>query len=335
MIDGGRFMMSLAMALRLRTRIQSTVMVLTALAGIAAGAQYPSRPIALMVSTTAGASPDLIARLFAQQLSDGLGVPVVVENKGGANGQIAAQATASASPDGYSLLATTGATLTINPALYPAAKLATMRLAPVTQLAHQDFVISTRPSSNVRTLSDLIEWSRKNPGKLNVATTAYGSLAYLSAQLLKQAAGIEFVTIPHNGGEQAVATVLGNNADALIETITLSRPYIESGELVPVAVTAPKRSAFLPAVPTLIESSISVQTRGWTAIVAPKSIATDIVARVQEELSRGVQNSNLKKKLYEMCAEPIVNTPEDFGREWKHEEQIWASVIEKVGIKLQ
>jgi tripartite-type tricarboxylate transporter receptor subunit TctC len=329
------FMISSALVLRLCTRIQLTVMVLTALAGLAASEPYPSRPIMLTVSTTAGASPDLIARLFAQQLSDGMRVPVVVENKGGANGQIAAQATASASPDGYSLLATTGATLTINPALYPAAKVAATRLAPVTQLAHQDFVITTRPSSNVRTLSELLEWSRKNPGKLNVATTAFGSLAYLTAQLLKQAVGIEFVTIPHNGGEQAVAAVLGNNADVLVETITLSRPYIESGKLVPVAVTAPKRSAFLPGVPTLIESNVDVQTRGWTAIVVPKSTATDIVLRVREVLSRGLQSSPLKKKLDEMCAEPIVNTPEDFEREWKQEEQMWASVIKKAGIKLE
>jgi tripartite-type tricarboxylate transporter receptor subunit TctC len=328
-------MMSSAMALRLRTRILSAVVVLTALAGPAASEPYPSRPITLTVSTTAGASPDLIARLFGQQLSNGLGVAVVVENRGGANGQIAAQATASASPDGYSLLATTGATLTINPALYPAAKHVTARLAPVTQLAHQDFVITTRPSSNIRTLSDLIEWSRKNPGKLNVATTAFGSVASLTAQLLKQATNIEFVTIPHNGGEQAVAAVLGNNADVLVETITLSRPYIESGKLVPVAVTAPKRSAFLPGVPTLIESNVDVQTGGWTAIVAPKGTPTDIVLRVQEELRKGLQSSNLKKKLNEMCAEPIVNTPEDLGVMWRQEEQMWASVIKKAGINLE
>jgi tripartite-type tricarboxylate transporter receptor subunit TctC len=328
-------MISSALALRLCMRMQLTMAVLTAFAGFAASEPYPSRPIILTVSTTAGASPDLIARLFAQQLSVGLRVPVIVENKGGANGQIAAQATASASPDGYNLLATTGATLTINPALYPAAKLATTRIAPITQLAYQDFVITTRQSFNVRTLSDLIEWSRKNPGKLNVATTAFGSLAYLTAQLFKQAAGIEFVTIPYNGGEQAVAAVLGNNADVLFETITLSRPYIESGRLMPIAVTAPKRSAFLPGVPTLIESNLDVQTRGWTAIVVPKGAGADIVGRLQEELSRGLRNSPLKKKLDEICAEPIVNTPGDFEREWKQEEQMWASVIKKAGIKLE
>ena len=232
---------------KLGTSIASWILVLSAFAASAANLTYPNRPIVMLVSTTAGASPDLIARLFAHQLSDGLKTPVVVENKGGANGQVAVQSIATAPPDGYTFLATTGATLAINPALYPKTEQIVMtELAPVTRLARLDFVITARPSLQVRTLPALIDWSKKNPGKLNVATTAKGSLAYLTAQLLGQAAGIEFVTIPHNGGEQAVATILGNNADVLIETITLSRPYIESGKLVPIAVTGPTRSAFLP-----------------------------------------------------------------------------------------
>ena len=329
-------MTSQKMAPRLRTHVASAVIVLIAVAGPAAGQNYPNRPIILVVSTTAGASPDLIARLFARQLSDGLKTPVVVENKGGANGQIAAQAIADAAPDGYTFLATTGATLTINPTLHPqTAQLVMTQLAPVTQLAHQDFVITARPYMNVRTLPELIEWSRKNPGKLNVATTAQGSIAYLTAHLFEQAAGIEFVTVPHNGGEQAVATVLGNNADVLVETITLSRPYIEAGKLVPIAVTGPTRSAFLPNVPTLMELKLDVQTSGWTAIVAPKSTPPEIIVRVQQELGKALQNADLTKKLGDLCAEPIINSPDAFAREWKQEAEMWEKVIKKVGIKLE
>lgn len=307
-----------------------------AFAGPAGSQTYPTRPIMLWVSTTAGASPDLIARLFAAQLSNRLKTPVVVENKGGANGQIAVQAIANAQPDGYTFLATTGATLTINPALYPQSAQFTMgQLAPVTQLAHQDFVITVRPSLNVRTLPELIEWNKQNPGKLNVATTALGSLAYLTARLFEQAAGIEFVTVPHNGGEQAVATVLGNNADVLIETVSLSRPYIESGKLVPIAVTGPSHSVFLPGVPTLTELKVAVQTSGWTAIVAPKDTPGDIIARVQSELAKEVQNLDLKRKLDDMSAEPVVNTPKEFGREWNQEQAMWAAAIKKAGIKLE
>lgn len=323
-------MTSSAMAVRVST----VASILMLLAAPAAAGQYPSRPITLMVSTTAGASPDLIARLVARQLSEAFKVSVVVENKGGANGQIAVQAIANASPDGYSLLATTGATLTINPALHPGAKSVTEQLAPVTKLARQDFIIAVRSSLNVRTVSDLIALSRKNPGKLNVATTALGSLAYLTAQLFQEAAGIQFVTITHNGGGQAVTAVLGNNADVLVETISLSRPYIESGKLVPLAVTGSKRSAFLPDVPTLIESNVNVQTSGWTAIVAPKNTPADILGRIQHELHKGLENASLGKKLDDMCAEPIVDTPADFRRDWKQEEQMWNGVIKKAEIKL-
>jgi tripartite-type tricarboxylate transporter receptor subunit TctC len=207
------------------------------------------------------------------------------------------------------------------------------QLAPVTRLAHQDFVITVRPSLEVRTLPELIAWSKKKPGKLNVATTARGSLAYLTAQLFGRAAGIDFVTIPFNGGEQAVAGVIGNNAELLVETITLSRPYIETGKLVALAVTGGTRSAFLPDVPTLKELDFDVQTSGWTAMVAPKNTPADIVGRVQRELGKALENPELRMKLDGLCAEPIVNSPEAFGEEWRQEARMWDKVIRDAGIR--
>jgi tripartite-type tricarboxylate transporter receptor subunit TctC len=322
------------LALGLCTFVASGVIALATLAGTVSAQNFPDRPIKLMVSTTAGASPDLIARLFAHQLADGLKTPVVVENKGGANGQIAVQATADAAPDGYTFLATTTAALTVNPTLYPQSQQLVMtQLAPVTKLVHQDFVITVRSSLQVRTLAELVAWSKSNSGKLNVATTARGSVAYLTAQLFTQAADIDFVTIPHNGGEQAVAAMLGNDVDLLIETITLSRPYIESGKLVPIAVTGRTRSAFLPNVPTLTELKLDVQTSGWTAIVAPKGTPPDIIARVQAELRKAPQNADLTMKLNELCAEPIVNTPDAFANEWKQEAAMWRQVIKSAGVQ--
>lgn len=323
------------LALGLCTFVASGVIALATLAGTVSAQNFPDRPIKLMVSTTAGASPDLIARLFAHQLADGLKTPVVVENKGGANGQIAVQATADAAPDGYTFLATTTAALTVNPTLYPQSQQLVMtQLAPVTKLARQDFVITVRPSLRVRTLTELVAWSKSNPGKLNVATTARGSVAYLTAQLFKQAADIDFVTIPHNGGEQAVAAMLGNDVDMLIETITLSRPYVESGKLVPIAVTGPTRSAFLPNVPTLTELKLDVQTSGWTAIVAPQGTPPDNIALVQAELRQSLRDADLTRRLNDLCAEPIVNTPDAFAAEWKQGAAMWAKVIKSVGVQV-
>lgn len=327
-------MTSQKVALRVRSYIAFALTACMLCGSATAGPNYPNRPIILLVSTTAGASPDLIARVFAKQLSDGLKTPVVVENKGGANGQIAVQAIANSAPDGYTFLATTAATLTTNPALYPQiANLIMTQLAPVTQLAHQDFVITVRPSLQVRTLPELIAWTKKNPGKLNLATTARGSLAYLTAQLFGRAASLNFVTIPYNGGEQAVAAVIGNTADVLVETITLSRPYIESGKLVAIAVSGKTRSSFLPDVPTLTELQFDVRTSGWTAIVAPKDTPAEIVGRVQRELGKAVGNADLRTTLDGLCAEPIINSPEAFAEAWRLEAQMWEKVIRKASIK--
>jgi tripartite-type tricarboxylate transporter receptor subunit TctC len=318
------------------TRFALAATALAMLAGSASAQAYPDRPITLMVSTTPGASPDLIARLFGQHLSESLKQPVVIENKGGANGQIAVAAAANALPDGYTFLATTGATLSVNPVLYPStAQIVMTRLAPVTRFAHQDFIVTARPSLNVRTLAELIDWTRKNPGKLNVSTTALGSLAYLTAQLFKQAASIDFVTVPHNGGGQALGAVLGDHADLLVETVSLTRPHIESGKLVAIAVTGPRRSAFLPNIPTLKELGLDVATSGWTAMVAPKDTPPAIIALVQKELAKATGRPEIQKRLNDLSAEPVLNTPEAFGREWRDEAAMWEVAIKKAGIKVQ
>jgi tripartite-type tricarboxylate transporter receptor subunit TctC len=317
------------------TRIFGIAISLLMLAGSAAAQTYPARPITLLVSTTPGASPDLIARLFGQHLSDMFKQPVVVENRGGANGQIAVTAAVNAAPDGYTFLATTGATLAVNPALYPKTGQAVMTLAPVTRFANQDFMLTARPELGVRSLAELAAWSKKNAGKLNVATTALGSLAYLTAQLFEQTAGIEFVTVPYNGGGNALTAVLGGHADVLLETVSLSRPYIESGKLLPIAVTGPRRSAFVPNTPTLKELGVNVETSGWTAMVAPKGTPSDIIARVQAELAKAGARPDIKARLDELSAEPVLNTPEEFAREWRAEAAMWESVIQKAGIKVQ
>jgi tripartite-type tricarboxylate transporter receptor subunit TctC len=303
----------------------------------ASAQDYPSRPIILTVSTTPGASPDLIARLFGQRLSDALNTPVVIENKGGANGRIAVAAVARSAPDGYSFLATTTATLAANPSLYPkSGQIAVTDLVSVTKLVNQDFVITVRPSLKIRSMPELIAFARQNPGKLNVATTALGSSAYLTAELFKQAAGIDFLTIPHNGGGLAIGAVLGDHADVLVETVALSGPFIASGALIALATTGSQRSVFLPNAPTLKELGIAgCETVGWTGMVAPKGTPPAIIARVQSELARAAARDDIKRRLVELGSEPVVNTPEEFAHDLVQERAMWAAAIRRAGIKLE
>ena len=261
---------------------------------------------------------------------------MVVENRGGANGQIAVQALANAPPDGYTLLSVTGTTLSVNPSLYPKSADVTLnRIVPITRFVQQDFMISVRSSLGVSSLKDLIEWSKKNPGRLNVSTTAIGSLAYMTAQLFKDATGMDFVTVPHNGGSVALGAVLGGHADVLVETVSLTRPYVEAGTLTSIAITGPTRSTFLPSVPTLKELNVDVETSGWTALVAPKNTPAPIVRRIHAVLADALKETDLRKVIEAKSSEAVVNTPEAFEREWRREVDLWARLIKRGGLAAQ
>ena len=307
-------------------------------AGERAAAQaYPSQPIRFVVSTTPGASPDIVARLFAQHLGEALRQPVVVENRGGANGQIAVGAVARAPADGYTFLVTTAATLTTNPALYPKTGLiAVTALKPVTKLADLDFVVTARRSLNIATLQDLVARAKAEPGKLTAATTALGSAAYLTAELFKQSAGVDFVTVTHNGGGQAVNTVLGDQADLLFETVALSAPLIDAGKLVPLATTGARRSEFLPDVPTAGEAGVpGFVVVGWVAVAAPKDVPDEIVERVQSTLRQVAGRDDVRKTLANLKARPVVNTPGEFERLLTDERAMWSRAIQKAQITLE
>jgi tripartite-type tricarboxylate transporter receptor subunit TctC len=262
---------------------------------------------------------------------------VVVENRGGANGQIAVGAVSRAPADGYTFLVTTAATLTTNPSLYPkAGALSVTGLKPVTKLVDLDFVITARPSLNVKTAQELVRLAKAEPGKLNGATTAVGSAAYLTAELFKESAGIDFLTVAHNGGGQAVNAVLGNQADLLFETVALSAPLIDAGKLVPIVSTGATRSEFLPDVPTAKEDGVpGFVVTGWVAVAAPKDVPDDIVALVQSKLSEVAKRDDVKKSLINLKAHAVVNTPQDFAALLKQEREMWDRVIKKAKITLE
>jgi tripartite-type tricarboxylate transporter receptor subunit TctC len=311
--------------------------VLSAASAAQAADAYPTKPITFVVSTTPGASPDIVARLFAEHLSQAVKQPVVVENRGGANGQIAVAAVARAPANGYTFLVTTAATLSTNPSLYPTTgMLAVTGLKAVTKLVNLDFVLTARPSLNIRTTQALIQRAKAEPGKLNAGTTALGSAAYLAAELFKQSVGVDFVTVTHNGGGQALTAVVGGQADLLFETIALSEPFIASGQLVPLATTGRTRSSFLPDIPTMQEAGVKgFVVVGWVALAAPKDTPDEIVSLVQSELAKAVRRDDVKATLAKMKAEAVVNTPQAFEAEWTQERQMWDRVIKTAGITLE
>jgi tripartite-type tricarboxylate transporter receptor subunit TctC len=311
---------------RALARAAMALVVLLALSSSAA-ATYPERLIRFVVSAPAGTAPDIVARLIAPKMSEQLGQTIVIDNKAGANGNIAAAEVAKAASDGYTVLVTVAGTLTANPYLYP--KVAVTNLEPITQIATVDFVVATRPSLNVRTLAELLDLIRRQPGKINGATTANGSFPHLAAELMKQDAGLDFTIVKHNGGTAAGASVAGEHTDFVIETLAVLGSLVEAKRLVPIASTGPARSPLSPDLPTVSESGIGGYSfTGWVALAAPKGTPPDVTSVLQRAAAKALEDTVIRERLISMQFLPVVSTPQQFGRIIAEEKAKLGTIIE-------
>lgn len=278
-----------------------------------AHAAYPERLIRMVVSAPAGTAPDIIARLIAPKMSEQLGQTIVIDNKSGANGNIAAMDVSKSAPDGYTLLMTVAGTLTANPSLYP--KTAVLDLEPITQIATVDFIVAARPSLNVKTLGDLLTLIRKDPGKLNASTTAHGSFPHLAAEMMKQDAKVDFAIVKHNGGAAAGTSVAGEHTDFVIETSAVLNSFVKAGKLLPLASTGDKRSPKSPELPTVQESGVEgYSITGWIALVAPKGTPAPVTATVQKAVAPALADPAIRDRLAAMQFTAVANTPTEFGK---------------------
>jgi tripartite-type tricarboxylate transporter receptor subunit TctC len=310
--------------------LSRAALVLAALFALSSGAAatYPERLIRFVVSAPAGTAPDIVARLIAPKMSEQLGQTIVIDNKAGANGNIAAAEVSKAASDGYTVLVTVAGTLTANPYLYP--KVAVTALEPVTQIATVDFIVATRPGLNVGTLPELLDLIRRQPGKINGATTANGSFPHLAAELMKQDAGLDFAIVKHNGGTAAGASVAGEHTDFVIETLAVLGSLVEAKRLVPVASTGPARSPLSPDVPTVSESGIGGYSfTGWVALAAPKGTPPEVTSVLQQAVAKALEDTTIRERLIGMQFLPVVSTPQQFGRTIAEEKAKLGKLIER------
>ena len=299
------------------TGVRSAVIGCVALLAAALPARagsYPERLVRLVVNSAAGSVPDIVARLMSPKLSEQFGQPVVIENKGGANGSLAAGEVARAAPDGYTFLVATAGTLTANPHLYPQSAAAdVLDLTPVTQVATFDFIIAARSTLPVKTMKDLINLIRANPGKLNAATTAHGSFPHLAAEMLKQKGKLDFVIVKHIGGAAASTAAAGEHADFVIETAAVLQPFITAGKLVPLGSTNTARSPQSPDLPTVAESGIEgFAMSGWIAVVAPKGTPLEIRETMQRATAKALADENIRDRLSNLHFSVVASTPQEF-----------------------
>ncbi|MGQ0651255.1 MAG: tripartite tricarboxylate transporter substrate binding protein [Betaproteobacteria bacterium] len=304
-----------------------------ALAAPAAHAQsYPTRPLRLVVGFPPGGSTDLAARALGEKLTGALGQPVVVENKPGASGNIAAENVARGTPDGYTLLmaATSFAT---SPAFF--AKLGwdpVKDFTPVSMVATVPIIAVTHPSVPAKSVQELIAYSRANPGKLNMASPGATTLTRLSGELFKQVARVEWVTVHYKGGAPAVQDMLGGSGQVMFANISDVIGHLRAGKLNAIAVTTPRRSQVVPEVPTLAESGFpDFSFSTWQAVVGPAGMPPEVVQRLNREIVRAMATQEMKERFLSFGTDAETSTPQELGRFLANEVAKIGAIAKSVG----
>jgi len=300
----------------------------------AAFAQFPSRPITIIVPIPPGGAPDIAARVIADKLQQSIGQPVVVENKAGANGNIANELVARAQPDGYTLGLLADSQITVNPHLYKMPIDTLKDLAPVATVAANQFVLTVNPSLPVRTFPEFIEYAKKANPPLAYASGGNGSQHHLTMEMLKRRAGINMLHVPFKGGAPAAAaTVAGDTA--AVWSGSSNAPQIKAGRLRPLAVSGAKRSEQYPELPTIGEFYPGFENSIWLGLFGPAGIPEATLSKLRTELTRVLESADVKQKMNAAGGlDPYLTTPDEFSALIKRDYEKYAKVVKDIGIKL-
>jgi tripartite-type tricarboxylate transporter receptor subunit TctC len=305
------------------------------LSGTAFSQDYPTRPIRLVVPSSAGAGvTDIMARIVGQKLTERFGQQVVVDNKPGASGILGAEIVAKAPPDGYTLLIA-NVSLIVNPYLYARMPYDPLvDFAPITMVNTAPQQLVVHPSVPARTVAELIAYAKTRPGQLNYGSGGIGSTPFLAGELFKSITGIDVVHVPYKGGGPAIAELVGGQLTFMIENVPGTMPFVKDGKLRSLAVTSLQRSPLAPDVPTMIEAGVpGYEMSAWNAVFAPKGTPPAIVARLQAEFARVLLAPEMKEQLAGLGAEPVGNKPEELAAFLKADKARWGKVIQERGIK--
>ena len=294
---------------------------------------YPAKPITLVVPHSAGGTSDILARTVAAEAAKTLGQTIVIDNKGGANGTIAAKQVASSAPDGYTLLLATASTHGINPSLYSRISYDAVKdFTPVTLLATVPNVLVVGPNVKAGNVQELIAFIRSQGDKTNMGSAGAGTPGHLAGEMFKSEAKLQFTHVPYKGGSPAITDLIGGQIDFMFTTIPGVLPHVKAGSLRALAVTSPERSSAMPDVPTMAESGLpGFQAVSWHGIVAPAGTPDAVVARLNQALPGALAAPEVKQRLREEGARASgVNTAE-FGKFIQTEMAAWAKAVKDSG----
>ncbi|MES2561385.1 MAG: tripartite tricarboxylate transporter substrate binding protein [Pseudomonadota bacterium] len=304
--------------------------------GVAAHAaeSYPSRPVRMIVAYPPGGGTDIVGRMIAQKLSEALNQNFVIDNRGGATGNIGTELAARANPDGYTLLMGNVAPNAINVSLFKKLPYDPVKgFSPISLVAITPNILVVNPTVPVKSVQDLIALAKAKPGTLNFPSAGVGSSSHLAGELLKILAKIDMVHVPYKGGGPALIDTISGQMQIMFATMPAAMPHVKSGKLRPVAVTTAKRSQTLPELPTIAENVKGYEASTWYGLLAPAATPTPIVTRLHEAVVKILAVSDMRDKLGAQGFEPVGGTPAEFSAYIKSEIAKWGRVIRDAGIK--
>jgi len=311
-----------------------------AVAGLAAASaalaqNYPTRPIRIIVVSTPGGSVDTMARAVGPKLATRWGQQVLVDNRPGAGGAIAAELVAKAAPDGYTLLMGTIASLATNVSLYKSLPYDPVKdFSPISLVATQNLMLLIHPSVPARSVKELVTLAKKQPGKLTFASAGNGVGGHLSGELFKELAKIDMLHIPYKGVQPAMIDVVGGQVTMTFASIASGMPQVIGKRLLPLAVTGAQRSPAAKDLPTMVEAGIKgYESSTWYGLVAPAGTPADIINKLNAEVVAAVKSPDLSERLSREGADPVGNSPAEFGKYMQSEIDKWRKVIKAAGIQ--
>jgi tripartite-type tricarboxylate transporter receptor subunit TctC len=293
---------------------------------------YPNKPVRIVVGYSAGGGNDIIVRVMQPEMQKGLGQPVVVDNKPGAQSIIAAELVAKSAPDGYTLLMGPSGPMTINPATYTKLPYDAQRdFAPISMIASFPLIFVVDPKLPVKNVKELIAYAKANPAKANYASSA--GIFQIATEMFKQRTGATIELIPYKGsGESVQAVAAGQVMMTIVDPAPVTGP-LKSGTVRGLAVTSLRRHPSWPDLPTLIEAGVDMEVPVWTAFFAPAKTPTAIVARLQREIARVVQTPEVKERFAAMGLDPVGGSSEELGRQVARDLEKWTAVAKAANIK--
>jgi tripartite-type tricarboxylate transporter receptor subunit TctC len=302
-----------------------------------AGAQsYPTKPIRVIVPFAAGGAVDVLARLVSAKMSESVGQPVIIENRAGAAGNVAADAVAKSPPDGYTILQNTNGQA-ISPSLYKSLPFDTVKdFTPVTQLVASQLLLVATPSLPAKSVQELIALAKAKPGSLNYGMTGIGNPLHLTVEMFKHAAGIELQAVPYRGDAPLNTALIAGEVHLAVVPFATAKPHVEAGRLRALAIPGAKRSPALPQVPTIAESGLpGFESSSWQGWFVPANTPSEIVALIQREAAKALNAPDVRERLEATANEVVASTPGAFAAVFKNDLAKFAKVVKDAKIPLQ